>query len=393
MPPMRSPSQNASNQKVKHRLFISKKEKSNIRNIVFKIYKYNEVNDSFPKLFYSCFCEFGCEALLPTYLIPRINKNFPDHKKIALGWHGREFFYRHLVDEFWEIDQTYMQLREKSKAFLHNSKELSAMETILSKRCAVVDGKKFGNLCVTSTCLNCNNEFQVATGNISCMNCGSTNIKKSLFQGATEYKLFVKNLPKPRSRYHEILENIMPNNCVALFARNRKTYGRNFSEEHYKKIIDILNDIGYNVVLLGEPVSSLNFYHPNVVNLLNHKLAGDLEFAFAVIERCMFSVQLYTASTRISSLMEIPYILVESPDQLYGRGQEGIRLSLTTKDVKNKKLILSNYINTLENFDKFLLVFETALKNFIYDKNYHDVVFSNETNTSLQLYPKVDSVW
>ena len=127
---MRSSGKNVANKKIKNKFFNIKKNKSLLKSISFKIHKYNDKNDSFPKLFFSCFCEFGCEGLLPTYLIPRINKNFQDHKKIVLGWQGREYFYKHLVDEFWEIDPKCMNLREKCKAFMHNSKELEALDGI-----------------------------------------------------------------------------------------------------------------------------------------------------------------------------------------------------------------------------------------------------------------------
>jgi hypothetical protein len=393
MPPMWSSGKNVANKKIKPKFFNIKKNKSLLKSISFKIHKYNDKNDSFPKLFFSCFCEFGCESLLPTYLIPRINKNFPDHKKIVLGWQGREYFYKHLVDEFWEIDPKCMNLREKCKAFMHNSKELSSLEDVLSKKSVVVDGKKLGNLCVSAACYACQSEFAVGKTESSCMNCGSTNIKKSLFQGVKEYKNYIKFLPRPSSSLSSMVENLIPSNSVALFARNRKAYGRNFTAEHYRKIIDVINDIGYNVVLLGEPVSSLNFKHPNVVNLLNHRLAGNLEFAFAVVERCVFSLQLYTASTRISSLLDVPYILVESPDQIYGRGQEGIRLSLTTRNDKKKKLILSNYINTLENFDKFLNTFELAVRSFMFENNNDDIFFNCEEVGSIYLKSGSESLW
>ena len=391
MPPMRSASKNAANKK--YHFFNTERKRPTARNISFKIHKYNSENDGFPKLFFSCFSEFGCEALLPTYLLPRIIKNFPDYKKIVLGWHGREYFYRHLVDEFWEIYPQHMILRENCRAFMHNSKELTAIESILSKTGSVVDGKKFGNLCLSSVCLACQTEFSVGRTDTNCINCGSNNIKKSLFQGVKEYKKYIKFLPRPRSKYANIVENLIPSNTVALFARCREQYGRNFTSENYVKLVNIINDIGYNVVLLGEPVSSLSFKHPNVVNLLDNKLAGDLEFAFAVVEKCIFSVQLYTASTRISGLSDTPYVLVESADQIYGRGQEGVRLSLMTRDSKKKKLILSNYINTLENFDNFLKIFELSIKSFIFDKNSDDVFFNSSDLSSLYAKSGSESLW
>jgi hypothetical protein len=36
-----------------------------------------------------------------------------------------------------------------------------------------------------------------------------------------------------------------------------------------------------------------------------------------------FTIQFWTASTRLASMMGVPWILFESPDQIAGNGQEG----------------------------------------------------------------------
>jgi len=394
MPELRSASKIAQNKKIKLKFFNLPKQSNVLQDLKFTIKKYKSENDTFKKMYFSCFCEFGCEALLPTFLIPRIVKNYDNYKIIILGWEGREYFYKHLCDEFWELDKSQMPLlRSKAKAFQHNSRVIGQLETILRRSGVLIDGSTIGNLCVNSTCLVCQKEFPVQSGDISCMNCGSVKIKKSLLQGVKEYKYFRRALPNINPDLEGEMQNLIPSNSVGLFARNRETYGRNFSASHYKKIIDLFNDMGFNVVLLGEPVSSLNLNHPNVINLLNHKLAGNLEFAFAAVKRCMFTFQMYTASTRISSLLNVPYILVESADQIYGRGQEGIRLSLTTADLQYKKLILSNYINTLENFDQFLVTLEKTVSSFIFDKNPHDVFFNSEETMKMFLNYSGVSLW
>ena len=56
----------------------------------------------------SCFSEFGCETVGVLYCIPRLLRRFPGCYVIAMGWYGREYLYRHLVDEFWELDEKYM---------------------------------------------------------------------------------------------------------------------------------------------------------------------------------------------------------------------------------------------------------------------------------------------
>lgn len=386
---MRSPCKVAKNKKIKN-IFINKKKQSIEPNISFKIHRYNTYDEYRGSIFFSCLSEFGCESLLPTFLLPRIAKNFPDKKKIVLGWQGREYFYKHIVDEFWEIDPLYMKFRANCKAFMHNTKELKLVENHIGINSPMVEGRKFGNLCLTSVCLNCDQDFVASNNDITCMHCGSQKTRKSLFQGYKEYKKHIKYLPVISSKYANEAYNIIPSNSVALFARNRKTYGRNFDEAHYQKIVDFLNDMGYNVVLLGEPVSSLSFKHSNVLNLLNHKYAGNLEFAFSVVDRCKFSLQFYTASTRISSLLRKKFVLVESPDQIYGRGQEGVRLALMTMNESDKKLILSNYINTLENFDNFLIVLQNSIYEFIENNNYKDVFYKCENTKNIL---KTDNLW
>lgn len=84
------------------------------QELSFDKHVYNEDEDLKQKIFYLSFGEFGCETILPTFLIPRINSNFPEHRKIVVGWAGREYLYRHLCDEYWELDSKYMLLKDHS---------------------------------------------------------------------------------------------------------------------------------------------------------------------------------------------------------------------------------------------------------------------------------------
>lgn len=66
----------------------------------FNIHKFN--NRPKPKerdriLIISCFCEFGCELVGRLYCLPRLIKRFPGRYIIVMGWHGREYIYRHLI--------------------------------------------------------------------------------------------------------------------------------------------------------------------------------------------------------------------------------------------------------------------------------------------------------
>ena len=118
---------------------------------------------------------------------------------------------------------------------------------------------------------------------------------------------------------------------------------------------------------------------------MDHQFVNNLEAAFAIVSRCVFSLQFFTASTRISSILDKPFILFESTDQIYGRGQEGIRLSLMTKNYNNKKIILANYADVAENMDESIDLMEQAIKELIYEKKSDDLFLRpNSFASSLQ---------
>lgn len=343
------------------------------QELSFDKHVYNEDEDLKQKIFYLSFGEFGCETILPTFLIPRINSNFPEHRKIVVGWAGREYLYRHLCDEYWELDSKYMLLKDHSYAFENVSKEFNSLFRRLSPIGNIIDGTKIGKMCVTAKCQKCNFNFAVDRGDVYCPSCYDSQISKSLLQGVKSYKNYIQPLSSIKKELVEFAEKYIPENTVALFARNRKTYGRNLPTEHYDKIIDMLLSKGYNVVLLGENVSSHNLKNDKIINFMNHELAGNLEAAFAIVDRCVFSLQFYTASTRISSILGKPFILFESVDQIYGRGQEGLRLSLMTKNYNNKKLVLANYVDVLENCDESVELAEKAIHQLIVENNADDL--------------------
>jgi hypothetical protein len=73
----------------------------------------------------------------------------------------------------------------------------------------------------------------------------------------------------------------------------------------------------------------------------------DLESTLAIISRCKFTVQFWTASSRLAGLMGVPYLLFESPDQIWGGGQEGIRRNLC--DFGPRKLSINHYLNVYDD--------------------------------------------
>ena len=78
------------------------------------------------------FAEFGCESLIPLYCIPRfLQKQYMGYYSIAIGWYGRDYLYKHLVDEYWEIKEDYQHLRDYCLAFHNSSHNLKLLEDAL----------------------------------------------------------------------------------------------------------------------------------------------------------------------------------------------------------------------------------------------------------------------
>jgi len=105
--------------------------------------------------------------------------------------------------------------------------------------------------------------------------------------------------------------------------------------------------MGYNPIWLGEKQSVLPCPVEHITDFSRLPESRDLELTLAIVKQLAFTIQFWTASTRLASLVGTPWILFESPDQLAGGGQEGIRIALTT-DWDKKKIVLTNYQDVLE---------------------------------------------
>jgi len=141
-------------------------------------------------------------------------------------------------------------------------------------------------------------------------------------------------------------------NNVAIFARARKCYGRNLQPDFYERLIFLLRSKGYNPIWMGEKVSTLPCPVSDVVDFSRMEESKDLESTFAIIKQCKFTVQFWTASSRLAGLMGVPYLLFESPDQIWGGGQEGIRRNLC--DFGPRKLSINHYLNVYQDNTKGL---------------------------------------
>lgn len=339
-------------------------------NVTFKVYKFNNrtkpTNRDRIKII-GCFSEFGCEVFGCMYCLPRVMRQHPGQYIIAMGWYGREYLYRHLVDEFWEIDEEYMWLREYTRAFHHLSKNLKNLEEAATLHGNVIPTSALGKYAVSNMCRTCGmfwHEWRKITE--CCPSCKSTVLVRSIFTDIAKYKKEACPIPKPKKDLQEWAKKIVGENCVGIFARGRKTYGRNLPPEFYVKLIKLLNENGYNVIWLGEKQSTIPCPVDHVIDFSRSHESRDLEKTLAIISQLKFTIQFWTASTRLAGMLGVPFLVFESPEQIYASvsglqsAQEGKRLELTT--FGPKKIVISHFRSVLENQDKGLDLVKKAIE-------------------------------
>ena len=331
-----------------------------LSKVEFTVFKFN--NRPKPKvrkrcLIISCFSEFGCETVGTMYCIPRIIKRSPGLYIIAMGWYGREYLYRNLVDEFWEIKEDYMWLRDYSRAFHHLSTNLKNVEEGACVHGTVVPSATLGTYAVGNSCKTCGkfwNEWEKYHEN--CPSCGSTLITRSLFTDIKSNKSKAVLPPKPSQAIKDWAKTILKPNSVGIFARGRKTYGRNLSPDFYIKLINLIEKLGYNIIWLGEKQSSQPCPVDHIMDFSRMPESRDLEKTLAIVSCLSFTIQFWTASTRLSGMVGTPFLLFESPEQIYSSdqipGQEGRRLELTS--FGPKKICISHYERSCANPEETL---------------------------------------
>lgn len=350
-----------------------KKEES-FKDIKFKIFKFSKREKPKQKdkiLFICCFSEFGCETVGVLYCIPRIIQEAPDYYKIVVGWHGREYFYRHLVDEFWEINAENMHLREYCKAFHHDSKNLKKIEQTLKDFGKVVPSDRLGKIAVTSKCLQCEHSWGTDTRTVLCQKCHSQNICPSILGNVNYWKPKVVRLPKPSVETFNYVQKYLGKNPVGIFARGRKCYGRNLQPEFYIKLINLLKSKNYDPIWLGEKSTTQPCPDSSILDFSRMEESKNLDFTLAIVAQCKFTIQFWTASTRLAGMMGVPYLLFESPDQIYGRGQEGHRRNLC--DFGPRKLSINHFLDVYYNNDGGIKVVEECI-NQMENKNFDDFI-------------------
>lgn len=328
------------------------KEKS-IDEIKFNIFKFSDRQRPANReeiIIISCFSEFGCEPIIPMYCIPQINKKYPQNYKIAVGWYGRDYLYKHLVDEYWEIDESFQWLREHSRAFGNESKNITRIEKEILKFGMVYPASYMGDMVLAYRCKKCNYiGADWETNSDYCYHCGNEDLVPSVLSNTNYWKKYIKKIPSPSKEKSELIKKYLKPNSVGIVARGRKCYGRNLQPEFYIKLINLFKKMGYNPVWLGEKQSIIPCPVDDILDFSSMPEARDLEMTLALIQQLEFTIQFWTASTRLSAMVDTPFIIVESPDQIVGMGQEGKRLNLTS--FCDRKIVFCHYMSILEDND------------------------------------------
>jgi len=306
-----------------------------------------------------CFSEFGCETMGVLYCLPRITRDRPRDYRIAVGWSGRAYMYRHLVDEFWEMDESHMWLREYARAFHHESRNLARVESSLKKHGTVVPSSYLGKIAISAKCFDCRLFYATvyAEGRYekkTCIRCGSSNVLPPILGDVSYWKPKAIRLPPPSPEKLSEADKYLGCRPVGVFARSRRCYGRNLQPSFYTGLVSLLRSRGYEPIWLGEKESTLACPVPDVVDFSRMPESRDLETTLSIISKCEFTVQFWTASSRLAGLMGVPYLLFESPDQIWGAGQEGIRRNLC--DFGSRKLSINHYLNVYEDNEAGLRV-------------------------------------
>jgi hypothetical protein len=357
----------------------TKKSEEILSQVKFTVFNFNSrprPTDKKRILIISCFSEFGCETVGCLYCIPRLLKRYAGYYLIGMGWHGREYLYRHLLDEFWEIDPENMWLRDYTYAFHHNSRNLTKIEQAAAVHGYVLPSSLLGKFAVGNYCRTCGFTWTEWRNKAEkCQKCQSTYVVNAIFNDPENYQETAVKIPRPGKETMEWARQLVPQNTVAVFARGRKTYGRNLTPEFYVQLIEKLRELNYNVIWLGEKQSTLSCPVEDVLDFSRMDESRDLEKTLAIICCCAFTVQFWTASSRLAGMMGVPFILFESPEQIYcsgmNPGQEGRRLELTT--FGPKKVVISHYQSAAAQPERTVQMVEEAIYEMA-DGNFEDKI-------------------
>lgn len=333
-----------------------------VQDIDFNIHKFNnrlKPEDTREIVVISSFSEFGCETVGTMYCIPEVLRENAGKYSIVIGWHGREYLYRHLVDEFWELKEEHMWLREYCRAFHHKSKNLAMIEESMSRYGRPVTVGELGRYAICNRCWSCGHLWGSIDRFTGCVKCGSKDARTSVIGNIPEWREKAVKVPQPSQAKLDEVRPMLGPKPVGIFARGRKCYGRNLQPEFYVKLIALLRQMGYSPIWLGEKSTVQPCPVDDVIDFSRMSEARDLETTLAIISQLEFTVQFWTASTRLASMVGTPYLLFESPDQIWGRGQEGQRRNLC--DFGPSKLVASHFLSVQERHDAGIEIVRKAI--------------------------------
>lgn len=351
----------------------SNNEEEEIVDVKFNIFKHNpriKPDNIKDIVIISCLSEFGCEILGCMYCLPRLLQENAGKYTIVVGWYGRDYLYRHLVDEFWEVQDEFMHLRDYCRAFHHASKNLARLEKALNRFGKAIPSKELGRIAVGNKCHACG-AFWGGLDNVTeCKHCKSKDFTPAIFGNVKLWKPKARLILRPSQYKLDEACKYLGENPVGIFARGRKTYGRNLQSGFYVELIKMLRKRGYDPIWLGEKQSTLPCPVDNVIDFSRMPESRDLELTLAIMCHLKFTVQYWTASTRLATMMGTPYLLFESPDQIWGKGQEGYRRNLC--DFGPSKLCICHYLNVYDNNKEGIKVTERCVEE-MEQGNYEDV--------------------
>lgn len=325
-----------------------------LNDVTFNIHKFNirpRPENKNHIVIFSCFSEFGSELVACLYCLPRLLRSqYLGYYIIAMGWWGRKYLYKHLVDEFWELKEDYQWLREYCRAYHHSSRNLKKLEKAIHRKLGkVVDSNTFSLITL-----------------------------QDLYTDLEATKKTAHWIPTPGLEAYKSIEKFIKPNSVGVTARYRNCYGRNLQIDFYKKLLDNLQEKGYDPIWIGEQGTTYECPYSHITNFRDTLEANDLEKTLALVSKLQFTIQFWTASSRLAGIMGTPFILFESPDQVYGGlcpGHEGLRLELCTRG--KRKVVLSHFKDIYENNQLGLDLVTRAIED-IKENNYKDIVACDE---------------
>ena len=310
------------------------------------------------------FSEFGSELVASLYCMPALlRRKYQNKHSVVMGWRGRQVLYRHFVDEYWELEDGAHWLREYCRAFHHDSKNLRAVERRVADFGTVVPMNDYAlhtAMPMVPKCwrYGCGGEMERDEASQRCLACGWKIDPVGIYHDIRSAEALWPP-PPTQEKLARVAEFVGPN-VVGVAARARKCYGRNLPKHFYARLAVMLEDLGYRPVWIGEKETALPAPFSWVPDFSRHPLADDLEATLALVSTMAFTLQYWTASTRLAGLVGTPFLLFESPDQLWGNGHEGMRLKLCSRG--NHKVVLAHYPDILGDCDLGLALTRQAIK-------------------------------